>query len=224
MSGDLPVLTGCIPGHLKRGMSEGSAPAADLLRAMKDVAAALRDADVPYLLAGSFAAWARGGPAHDTDLDIAIKPEDVERAVEALVAAGMTEKPTPEEWLRKVCDGDVIVDLIHDPAGLEVDDAVMARGDDIEVGGMTFRVMSIDDVMTTKLFAFKEHYLDYEAVLEMARMLREQIDWDELRRRCEGYAYAKPFFTLAEELGVAERPDGDLVSAEEVRAAQESRH
>ena len=158
------------------------------------VAASLRDAEIPYLLAGSFAVWARGGPAHDTDLDFAIKPDDVQ------------------------------VDLIYNPAGLAIDDDVMERGDDIEVNGMTFRVMAIDDVMTTKLFAFKEHYLDYESALEMARAVREQIDWGELRHRCEDYAYAKPFFTLAEELGVAERPDGAVVSGAEVRAAQESRH
>lgn len=191
---------------------------------MSHVAAALRDADVPYLLAGSFAVWARGGPAHDTDLDFAVKAEDLERAVEALRAAGLAEKQTPEEWLRKLCDDDVQVDLIFDPAGLDIDDDVLERGDDIEVNGMTFRVMSVDDVMTTKLFAFKEHYLDYESTLEMARMIREQIDWDELRRRCADYAYAKPFFTLAEELGIVEKPDGDVVGAEEVRAAQESRH
>jgi predicted nucleotidyltransferase len=205
-------------------MAEGSAPAEQLLDAMMHAAAALRDADIPYLLAGSFAVWARGGPAHDTDLDFAVKRDDVERAVEALVAAGMTSKPTPEEWLKKVCDGDVIIDLIFDPAGLKIDDATLARGDDIEVGGMTFRVMAVDDVMTTKLFAFKEHYLDYESTLEMARMVREQIDWDELRARCQDYAYAKPFFTLAEELGVIEKDDGAVVTKEEVRAAHESRH
>ena len=191
---------------------------------MTHVAAALRDAEVPYLLAGSFAIWAHGGPAHDTDLDFAVKREDIERAVDALVAAGLEEKETPEEWLRKVCEGDVTVDLIFDPAGLEVDDDAIERGDDIEVQGMTFRVMAVDDVMTTKLFAFKEHYLDYESTLEMARMVREQIDWDELRRRCGDYAYAKPFFTLAEQLGIIEQPDGDVASAEDVRAAQESRH
>src|SRR3954447_12561487 len=205
-------------------MAEGAAPAEDLVTAMMDVAGALRDADVPYLLAGSFAVWARGGPAHDTDLDFAVKPDDLDRAVQALVAAGMREKPTPEEWLKKVCDGDVQVDVIFEPAGLEIDDDVMERGDDIEVNGMTFRVMGVDDVMTTKLFAFKEHYLDYESTLEMARMVREQIDWDELRRRCADYAYAKPFFTLAEELGVIEKPEGGVVSGAEVRAAQESRH
>ena len=191
---------------------------------MTHVAAALRDAEVPYLLAGSFAIWAHGGPAHDTDLDFAVKREDIDRAVDALVAAGLEEKETPEEWLRKVCEGDVTVDLIFNPAGLEVDDDAIERGDDIEVQGMTFRVMAVDDVMTTKLFAFKEHYLDYESTLEMARMVREQIDWDELRRRCGDYAYAKPFFTLAEQLGISEQPDGDVASAEDVRAAQESRH
>ena len=191
---------------------------------MTRVAAALRDAEIPYLLAGSFAAWARGGPMHPTDVDFAVKPGDVGRAVEVLEAAGMTEKPTPEEWLRKVCDGEVQVDLIFDPAGLDVDDGTLARGEDIEVNGMTFRVMGVDDVMTTKLFAYKEHYLDYESTLEMARTLREQIDWDELRRRCDDYAYAKPFFTLVEELGVVEKPDGDVVPGEEVAAAHESRH
>lgn len=188
------------------------------------VAAALRDADVPYLLAGSFAAWARGASAHHTDLDFVVKPADVDRAIQALEAAGMEPKETPEEWLRKVCDGDVTVDLLYAPAGLEIDDDVLGRGDDVEVNGMTFRVMAVDDVMTTKLFAFKEHYLDYEDTLEMARTLREQIDWDELRRRTADYAYARPFFTLVEELGVIEKPEGGVVSGEEVRAAQESRH
>jgi Nucleotidyl transferase of unknown function (DUF2204) len=205
-------------------VSEASAPAEQLLATMARAAAALRDAEVPYLLAGSFAVWARGGPAHETDLDFAVKQEDADRAVDALLADGMDEKPTPEDWLRKVQDREVQVDVIFNPAGLTIDDDVLERGDDIEVGGMTFRVMAIDDVMTTKLYAFKEHYLDYESTLEMARMVREQIDWDELRRRCEGYAYAKPFFTLAEELGVARRPEGDVASAEDVRAAHESRH
>src|SRR5215212_2630493 len=111
------------------GMAEGSAPADQILDAMMHAAAALRDADVPYLLAGSFAVWARGAPPRDTDLDFALKREDVDRAVAALVAAGMEEKPTPEEWLRKVCEGDVQIDVIFNPAGLEIDDEALERGD-----------------------------------------------------------------------------------------------
>jgi hypothetical protein len=205
-------------------MSQGAAPAEQLLDAMMTAAAALRDSGVPYLLAGSFAVWARGGPPKDTDLDFAIRPEDIDDAVGALVGAGLEPLATPEEWLRKVRNGDVIVDLIFDPAGVEIDDEAIERGNDIEVNGMTFRVMAVDDVMTTKLFSLKEHYLDYESALEMARVMREQIDWDELRARCDDYPYAKPFFTLVEELGVIERSDGEIVTGEQVRAAQESRH
>src|SRR3954470_17858908 len=126
-------------------MAEGSAPAEQILDAMMTAAAALRNADVPYLLAGSFAVWARGGPPHNTDLDFAIKASDVDRAIAALEQVGMKVKDTPEEWLAKICRGSVQIDLIFNPAGLHIDDDALRRGDDIEVNGMTFRVMAVDD-------------------------------------------------------------------------------
>jgi hypothetical protein len=64
-------------------------------------------------------------------------------------------------------------------------------------------VASLDDVLVTKLLALTEQNLDYSSVLEVARAVREQFDWDEVRRRCEGSPYAKAFFVLVEELGVA---------------------
>jgi hypothetical protein len=39
-------------------------------------------------------------------------------------------------------------------------------------------------------------------VLEIARTLREQIDWDDVRERTEESPFAKAFFTLIEELGI----------------------
>lgn len=197
----------------------------ELEETLKKTAAALREAGLPYLLAGSFASWARGGPEPRNDLDFVVRPEDADKAIEALVAAGMEEVENPEEWLGKVRDDNgVMVDVITRPAGLEVTDEVMQRGDDVEVVGMTFRVMALEDVLTTKLFAFKEHFLDYETVLEMARTLREQIDWDTLRERAGDYPYAKPFFVLAEELGVIERADGGVTPVEQVKEAQTSQH
>ena len=41
----------------------------ELLESMKRAAAALRDAGVPYMLGGGLAAWARGGPPTDHDVD-----------------------------------------------------------------------------------------------------------------------------------------------------------
>jgi hypothetical protein len=67
------------------------------------------------------------------------------------------------------------------------------------------RVASLDDVVTTKLMALSEQNLDYRSVLEIARTLREQIDWVWVHEQTRSSAYAKAFFTLVEELGIVER-------------------
>jgi hypothetical protein len=65
------------------------------------------------------------------------------------------------------------------------------------------RVMEPHDVLATKLLAMREHEVDYDSVLEVARTVREQIDWEELRRSTKGSPYAKAFFTLVDELDVS---------------------
>jgi hypothetical protein len=173
---------------------------------LKKATAALRDADVPFLLGGSLASWARGGPETFKDLDFMIKPEDAERALEALAHAGLRAEKPPEGWLYKAYDGDVLIDLIFEPRGLEMTDEVIERGDPMEVLSLPIRVMSLEDVFSTKLLALTEHYLDYGGLLSMARALREQVDWDAVRERTSESPYAKGFFTMVEELGIAPRP------------------
>ena len=170
--------------------------------ALKRAAAALRDADVPFLLGGSLASWARGGPESRHDLDLMIKPEDAERALQALVDAGMRAEDPPEEWLVKAWDGDVLVDLIFGPKGLPMTDEVIARGESMAVLGMEIRVMALEDVLTTKLMALSEHSLSYEGLLRIARALREQIDWNEVRDRTASSPFARAFFVLAEGLEI----------------------
>ncbi len=188
-------------------MPSDEAPFSDLEATLKKSVAALRDANIPFLLGGSLASWARGGPETRHDLDLMIKPEDVERAIEALEAAGMRREDPPEEWLVKAWDGDVLVDLIFHPKGMEITDEVIARGDTIAVLSMDVRVMALEDVMVTKLIALDETHLDFAGALDVARSLREQIDWSEVRERTSDSPYARAFFTLVEELGIVERAD-----------------
>jgi hypothetical protein len=169
---------------------------------LKKAVAALREAEIPFLLAGSLAVWARGGPETRHDLDFVIKPEDAERALAVLADAGMRPETPPEEWLRKAWDGDVLIDLIFAPRGLEVTDEVIERGELLHVIGITIPVMAIDDVLATKLMALHEHELDYTGLLRIARAVREQVDWATLRRRTQGSPYATAFFVLCEELGI----------------------
>ena len=170
---------------------------------LKRSVAAFREADVEALLGGSLAIWARGGPETKHDLDFMVRPEDAERALQALVDAGMKPETPPEGWLYKAWDGDVLVDVIFRPRGLEMTDEVFRRADRREVLAISVALMALEDVFATKLLALDEHNCDYKSVLLMARSLREQIDWDHLRERTEGHPFAQAFFVLVEDLGIA---------------------
>jgi hypothetical protein len=169
---------------------------------LKKAVAALREAQVDFLLAGSLASWARGGPETRHDLDFIVKSEQAELALEALAQKGMRPERPPEEWLYKAWDDDLLIDVIFHPRGLPVTDEVIQRGEELHVLGMTVPVMAIEDVLATKLLAITEHRVDYSDLLEVARALREQIDWRALRVRTRGSPYAAAFFVLVEELGV----------------------
>jgi predicted nucleotidyltransferase len=173
-----------------------------LLDTLKHAAAALREADVPYVLGGGLAIWARGGPETEHDVDFFVKAEDAERAVEALDGAGFRTEAPPEGWLYKGYRNGVLVDLIFDPSGLDVDDDFLERAEQLEVHAVRMPVMRAEEVLVTKLLAMREHHMDYDRVLEIARTVREQIDWDEVRGRVDGSPYAKAFLTLVDELGV----------------------
>jgi hypothetical protein len=175
----------------------------NLLQTLKKSAGALRDADVAFALGGGLAVWARGGPRTEHDVDFFVKEEDAERAQQALVGAGLRAETPPEGWLLKAWDGEILVDLIYEPRGGPVDDDLLSRAAEMDVYAVTMPVASLDDVLVTKLLALNEQNLDYSGVLEMARAVREQLDWDAVRRRCDDSPYAKAFLVLVEELGIA---------------------
>jgi hypothetical protein len=184
---------------------EAEAPFDDMVDTLKKAVAALRDANVPYLLGGGLAIWARGGPERDHDLDFMVKEEDADRALQAFADAGMKPEKPPEGWLYKAYDdNDVMVDLIFRPTENPVTDAMLERGEELEVMAIEVNVMAAEDVFVSKLLALREHELDYRSLIEMTRAVREQIDWRDVRERTDGSPFARAFFTLAEGLELVE--------------------
>jgi Nucleotidyl transferase of unknown function (DUF2204) len=177
----------------------------ELLTAMKRVAATLREHHIDFALAGGLAIYARGGPETGHDIDFILLEPDAELALELLAADGFRTERPPEGWLFKAYDEqDSMIDLIFSPNNRpDTVDGILDRADELEVYAVTMKVMSATDVLATKLLALKEHEVDYESVLAIARACREQIDWNVLRRRTEDSPYAKAFFTLAAELGIS---------------------
>jgi hypothetical protein len=175
-----------------------------ILRAMKVAAATLRDAGIPFALAGGLAVYARGGPPTEHDVDFLIRQEDAERAVELLGEAGFRSERPPEGWLYKVYDeNNSMIDLIFAPNSRpERVPAILDRANDLEVYAITMPVMTAMDVLESKLRTLKEHEASYDDVLEIARTCREQIDWKSLRANVDDSPYAKAFFTLVDELNL----------------------
>ena len=168
----------------------------------KRAVAALQASGVDFMLGGSLACWAQGGPATRNDLDFMLKREDAERAMQALVEVGMRRDEPNEDWLVKAWDGDVLVDLIHRPTGFEITDEVLARAKELEVVAMRLKVMALEDVLSSKLLALGEHNLDMEGSLQIARALREQIDFRDVAARTADSPYARAFMYLLDELGI----------------------
>lgn len=177
--------------------------AEELIESLKRSVAALEGQDIPYLLGGGLGCWARGGPPSSNDIDLMVKPEDAERAQEALAKTGMRPETPPEQWLRKAWDGDILVDLIFEPSGMRIDEEVIARGEEMSVEAMQVRVMDLDDILTTKLLALDEHSADFRDLLLITRSLREQIGWAKLRERTAESPFAAAFFALAEGLEIS---------------------
>jgi hypothetical protein len=190
-----------------------SEPFRALTATLKLTVAALRTAGVPFVLGGSLATWARGGPEPQNDLDLMVKPDDADAALEALAGTGMRVELPPEEWLYKAWHGDVLVDVIFCPAGVQMTDEVLARADTISVMAVGTPVMALEDVLVTMICAIDEHSADFSQLVAIARSLREQIEWPELWARTDASPYAKALATLLEELDIAPRRDRSSATA-----------
>ena len=178
-----------------------------IVETLRKAAAALREAEIPFALGGSLACWARGGPEVTNDLDLIVRQQDADAALEALTAIGMRPERPPEEWLYKAWDGDVMLDLIFELVDGRVTDRTLARAEELTVASVTMPVMRLEDVLVTRLLSLDEHGLDLGPLLAIARALREQVDWEHVRARSGHSPYARAFFVLLEGLEIVPPPE-----------------
>jgi hypothetical protein len=191
-----------------------------LIVTLKRVAAILKQSEIPFALGGSFAVYAHGGHSSDHDVDFLLRKQDVENALEALVAAGFTAERPPEDWLVKVYDEGRLVDLIYRPVESPVTDETLADTVVRPVNAIHMPVLSASTLMVHKLLSFSQHHCDFARGLPLARSLREQIDWARVRRETAHSPYADVFLILLDRLGVV--PQAEWRSADDHAAVAAS--
>ena len=171
---------------------------------LKRTAVALKQAGVPFALCGGYAAWVRGAPEPDHDADFLVPADDAERATAALADAGLPVVEPAEDWLVKVVTENAFIDVLWRTCGAPVTNELIDRAEDMSVLSVHMPVLEATDIVVTKVMALDEHYCDYGRLLPVARAMREQVDWPDVRRRVAGNDFAAVFLVLLERLGSIE--------------------
>jgi hypothetical protein len=173
---------------------------------LKRTAVALKQEGVPFALCGGYAAWVRGAPEPDHDADFLVPEADAERAAKALADAGLNVIDPAEDWLTKVVGERSFVDVLWRTCGHPVETDLIDRAEVLPVLSVQMPVLAATDIVVTKLMALDEHYCDFGRLIPVARGIREQVDWERVRREVTGNDFAVVFLDLLGRLGIIEPP------------------
>jgi predicted nucleotidyltransferase len=152
----------------------------DFGRTLLDAVSALDDAGVAYLLIGGLASSLLGRPRTTEDVDLFVKAEEADRALDALAGVGLEVERTNPDWIYKArregIDFDVIFWL---KGGITLTDELLGRAATTAMDGRAVRLMSPEDLVVVKAIVHDEqsprHWHDALGILASSR-----IDWDYL--------------------------------------------
>jgi hypothetical protein len=178
--------------------------APDLREALKRAAVALKRSGMPFALMGGYAAWARGGPEPDHDVDFLVAAEDADAVAQFLADEDLDVVQPPEDWLFKVFADGAMVDVIHGPVGVPAQRADVQRATPMEVLSVEMPVLDATQLVIYKLGSLEEHYCDLAKVLPVLRALREQVDWERVEGETSDNDFAAAVLFLVRRLGIVD--------------------
>jgi predicted nucleotidyltransferase len=188
-----------------------------LLAVLDDAVAALRGADLTFLLMGGLAASVLGRNRGVTDIDLFVRDLDVGSVLSALEDAGFETLVVSPNWLAKGFKDDVLVDVIsrstHD---ITLTDEILERATEVDVHGRLLPCVAPEDLIVMKSVATTEDTARYwfDALSLLAR---PELDWAYLARRAKQHGarriLALLFFARSMDLLVPDEIVEDLVDA-----------
>jgi hypothetical protein len=147
---------------------------------------ALREASVEFLIGGAFALGTYTGIERNTkDLDLMMRPCDVDRTLEVCRKLGFVADYAFSHWLAKVHCGEYLIDIIYRAGnGLcEVDDDWFRHARETKLLDRTLRVSPPEEMIWQKAYIMERERFDGADVLHLLRSCAKQIDWARLLAR-----------------------------------------
>ena len=146
----------------------------------------LAEAGIPFMVGGAYAFGVFTGiTRHTKDLDIFLRPADVQRALDCFRADNFEAELTFPHWLAKVYCGDDCLDLIFRAGnGLcEVDDSWFDRAREEDVLGERALLTPPEEMLWMKAYIMERERFDGADVAHVIHSCAERLDWAHLVRR-----------------------------------------
>jgi predicted nucleotidyltransferase len=150
---------------------------------LDETMAALREADIQFLLIGGVGSCVFGRDRGTRDIDVFVRPESAENALSALAARGFRTKKEYEHWLYKGWKDDVLVDVIfRSSRDILLDQEMLDRARVETFRGREVPVAPPEDLVVMEAVAASEdtprYWYDAIAIIGQT-----ELDWDYLVAR-----------------------------------------
>lgn len=152
----------------------------------EDTLRTLTSSGVPFVVGGALALKHFAGIARDTkDLDVFLRRQDLEEALDVLREVGFeTEVPFPH-WLGKAWSGPHFVDFIFDSANGQcpVDDGWIENAAHCTLWNVPVLVCPVEEMIASKCFVMERERFDGADVYHLLEKCGPTLDWDRLIAR-----------------------------------------
>lgn len=157
---------------------------------LDEALSALDSSGVAYALMGGIAAAAWGCQRFTHDIDVFVKPEDAEKALESLETKSFRTEKTDLLWLFKGFKKNVLVDVIFKSAGtVHLDQEMLERSRVVDFHGRQIRALGPEDLFVIKALVLNEHCLNCDEkclrhLADLLGLIRScELDWDYILKR-----------------------------------------
>ncbi|MGH7526617.1 MAG: hypothetical protein ACREMX_07915 [Gemmatimonadales bacterium] len=146
----------------------------------------LSRAGIPFLVGGAFAFVHQSGIDRSTkDLDIFVRPRDVQRLLEACSAAGYEADLVFSHWLAKIRAPGGFMDVIFSSGNgvAVVDDLWFEHATEQTVLGVTVKIAPAEESIWSKAFVMERERYDGADVAHIILAYGDRLDWRRLLDR-----------------------------------------
>lgn len=146
----------------------------------------LTDAGIPFLLGGAYAlSHYTGITRHTKDLDVFVRPQHCQAALDVLSEHGYRTELTFEDWLGKAICNDDFVDLIFNSRNriAAVDDDWFRFSEGGTFLGREVRLAPAEETVWSKAFIMERERYDGADIAHILHAQADKLNWHRLMRR-----------------------------------------